>query len=349
MRHNKAKKIYSENDVLNSIVRKCTVEEDIKTRLDKYLGDRFSYYSRNKWQSIISSGLVLLNNKKAKYTRQVKKGDSICYHLIDLQEPEVATNVEILYDDGDLIIANKPANLPVIPSGKYFHNTLHSILSKQLGESLKMLNRIDRETSGCVVLSRTSKMANEYSKLLKKNKVKKYYIAIVENAIDIEKKFVVKGYMKEVGSIHYRRYQILLDEKEYKESDDDSNKYYNKKIKYSKTSFKLIKKIGNNYALLLSKLHTGRMHQIRVHLHSKNYYMLGDKVYGSLGPELFNNFVSGKLDNNKKLDSSNNFSRQALHAYKMVFIHPLTNEKIKIVAPIPADIRAFIKNNSTTF
>ena len=98
-----------------SVIRKCRIEEDIEenTRLDKYMGDRFSYYSRNKWQDLIGQGLVLLNNSKVKYTRAVKKGDEIAYHIIGMKEPEVDKNVSIVYDDGDLIIANKPANLPV--------------------------------------------------------------------------------------------------------------------------------------------------------------------------------------------------------------------------------------------
>ncbi|WP_300369858.1 RluA family pseudouridine synthase [Brachyspira sp.] len=318
-----------------SVIRKCKIEEDVEsnTRLDKYMGDRFSYYSRNKWQDLIGQGLVLLNNKKVKYTRAVKKGDEIAYHIIGMKEPEVDKNVSIVYDDGDLIIANKPANLPVIPSGKYYHNTLHTIVKNMLGCNINMLNRIDRETSGCVVLSRSSKTASNFCAILagrkingkqyRRNSIKKTYIAIVENSKNIEDKFIVEGYMLESGHKYYRRFQTL-----HKENIKGS--------KYSKTAFKTIKKIGN-YAIVMARLYTGRMHQIRVHLYSKGLFMVGDKIYGKYGPKVFDDFIE------KDIIPTGFFKRQALHAYSLEFNHPISDEKIKVKAPLPKDLKNFIK------
>ena len=195
----------------SSVIRKCKVEENIASiRLDRYLGNRFSYYSRSKWQDLIGQGLVLVNGKRIKYTREIKKGDEIIYHLIGLKEPDIDKNIQIIYDDGDLIIVNKPANLPVIPSGKYYYNTLHTIMKENLKCNLNMLNRIDRETSGCVVMSRGHELASKFCAMhSKNNKIKKTYIAIVENAKNIEDDFIVEGYMEEIGNPFYRRYQIL--------------------------------------------------------------------------------------------------------------------------------------------
>ncbi len=337
-----------------SVIRKCKIEEDIKenTRLDKYMGDRFSYYSRNKWLDLIGQGLVLLNNEKIKYTRTVKKGDEIAYHIIGMKEPDVNKDVSIIYDDGDLIIANKPADLPVIPSGKYYHNTLHTIVKNMLGCNINMLNRIDRETSGCIVLSRSSKTASNFCAMLagrniikrniintterninekqyKKNSIKKTYIAVVENASNIEDNFIVEGYMLESGHKYYRRFQTL-----HKENIESS--------KYSKTAFKTIKKI-DDYAIVMARIYTGRMHQIRVHLYSKGLFMLGDKIYGKYGPKVFDDFIE------KGIIPENFFPRQALHAYSLEFNHPITNEKIKVKAPLPKDLKELIKkikNNS---
>lgn len=318
-----------------SVIRKCRIEEDVEenTRLDKYMGDRFSYYSRNKWQDLIGQGLVLLNNSKVKYTRAVKKGDEIAYHIIGMKEPEVDKNVTIVYDDGDLIIANKPANLPVIPSGKYYHNTLHTIVKNMLNSNINMLNRIDRETSGCVVLSRSSKSASNFCAMLagrkvngkqyKRNSIKKTYIAIIENAKDIEDKFTVEGYMLESGHKYYRRFQTL-----HKENIEGS--------KYSKTSFKTIKRIGD-YAVVMARLYTGRMHQIRVHLYSKGFFMVGDKIYGKYGPKVFDDFIE------KGIIPEKFFNRQALHAYSLKFNHPITDEIIKVKAPLPKDLKELIK------
>ena len=315
-----------------SVIRKCRIEENLEnnTRLDKYMGDRFSYYSRNKWQDLIGQGLVLLNGRKVKYTRTVNKGDEIEYHIIGMKEPEVDKNVTIIYDDGDLIIANKPANLPVIPSGKYYHNTLHTIVREMLQCNINMLNRIDRETSGCVVLSRGHEVASKFCAMIagrklnnKKRSIKKTYIAIVENAKDIEDKFIVEGYMLESGHKYYRRFQTL-----HKENVEGS--------KYSKTAFKTIKRIGD-YAIVMARLYTGRMHQIRVHLYSKNLYMVGDKIYGKYGPQVFDDFIE------KNIIPEGFFPRQALHAYSLEFNHPITDELIKVKAPLSEDLKKFIR------
>lgn len=355
----------------NSVIRKCKVEENLDSiRLDRYLGNRFSYYSRSKWQDLIGQGLVLVNGKRIKYTSVIKKGDEIVYHLIGLKEPEIDKNIQIIYDDGDLIIVNKPANLPVIPSGKYYYNTLHTIMKETLNSNINMLNRIDRETSGCVVLSRGHELASKFCAMhspknsknnskknykinyknnskedsknenSKNNKIKKTYIAIVENAKNIEKNFTVEGYMEEVGNPFYRRYQILhkaIKERDIKEkSIKETNKYSeNEKLKYSKTKFKTIKKFGD-YAVVMARLYTGRMHQIRVHLHSLGFYMVGDKIYGKYGPEVFHSFIK------KSVIPKDFFNRQALHSYKLEFNHPITDKPIKVKAPLPNDLKEFI-------
>ena len=320
----------------SSVIRKCKVEENIASiRLDRYLGNRFSYYTRSKWQDLIGQGLVLVNGKRIKYTREIKKGDEIIYHLIGLKEPDIDKNIQIIYDDGDLIIVNKPANLPVIPSGKYYYNTLHTIMKENLNCNINMLNRIDRETSGCVVMSRGHELASKFCAMhSKNNKIKKTYIAIVENAKNIEENFTVEGYMEEIGNTFYRRYQILHKIKEIEKYSKNEN------LKYSKTKFKTIKRFGD-YAIVTARLYTGRMHQIRVHLHSLGLYMVGDKIYGKYGPEVFNSFIK------KSVIPKDFFVRQALHSYKLEFNHPITNKLIKIKAPLPNDLKEFISKIKT--
>ena len=316
----------------NSVIRKCRISENIDSiRLDKYLGNRFSYYSRNKWQDLIGQGLVLVNGKRIKYTRDIKKGDEIVYHLIGLKEPDIDKNIQIIYDDGDLIIVNKPANLPVIPSGKYYYNTLHTIMKEKFNCHINMLNRIDRETSGCVVLSRGHESASKFCAMHSNNnnRIKKTYIAVVENAKNIEDSFTIEGYMEEIGNIFYRRYQILHKNKE------NIKEIKNKNLKYSKTKFKTLNKFGD-YAIVMARLCTGRMHQIRVHLNSLGFYIIGDKIYGKYGPEVFNSFIKNSVI------PKDFFNRQALHSYKLKFNHPITNKLIKVKATLPADLKELI-------
>lgn len=307
------------------IERKTVVsQEDCGLRLDYYLSNRFSYYSRNEWRSLIESALLKLNDKKVSYKKKIKKNDVVSHIVFYLKEPHVENDVKILYDDKDLIIVNKPPNLPVIPAGKYYYNTLYTIICKKLGDKLKLLNRIDRETSGCIALSRTSETARKFCKMITNGKIKKIYLAIVENAKDIKDNFTVVGYMTNTPHKYYRRFQTLTDIKENN--------------KYSKTKFRVVQRNGD-FALVLCRLYTGRMHQIRVHLRSVGCYIVGDKIYGKEGPILFEKFVNpgGYAHKEELLD------RQALHSYKIIFNHPKTGEKLRICAPLPNDMKILLK------
>ncbi len=306
------------------VVRSTLINESISSmRLDYYLAHRFSYYSRTSWQAIVECGLIHVNDKPVSYKKRINKNDKITHYVFYYKEPEVEKNVWIVYDDGDLVIASKPPNLPVIPAGRYYYNTLYKIACTKLSFNLKLLNRIDRETSGCVALSRTSEMARDFCSLGKKNAIRKIYIAVVENSSHIEERFYVEGYMKQSPHKYYRQYQILT------ESDG----------KYSKTRFKVVRRYGQ-YAVVLCRLYTGRMHQIRVHLQSVGCFIVGDKIYGREGPMLFDKFLN---PSQYKYDDDN-FGRQALHAYKLVFNHPKTNKKIKVIAPLLKDMKDLIKS-----
>ena len=315
---------------LNPLVkRSTTVTEDINdTRLDYYIARRFPYYSRTEWQAIIECGLLIINDKNVSYKKKIKKNDKITYFIFYYKEPEVQKNVKIIYDDDDLIIVSKPANLPVIPAGKYYYNTLYKIACDKLNYNLKLLHRLDRETSGCVAFSRTKEMARGFCHLIKTHAIKKIYIAIVENASDIEDRFTVEGYMKPSPNQYYRQYQTL--------TENDG--------KYSKTKFKVLSKHGQ-YAILLCRIYTGRMHQIRVHLYSLGIFIIGDKIYGREGPLAFDRFLN---PSNYK-DKEEMFDRQALHSYKLIFNHPKTNEKIRVVAKIEDDMKLLIKQLNIPF
>ena len=92
-----------------------------------------------------------------------------------------------------------------------------------------------------------------------------------------------------------------------------------------------------DYAVVMARLYTGRMHQIRVHLYSKGFFMVGDKIYGKYGPKVFDDFIE------KGIIPENFFNRQALHAYSLKFNHPITDEIIKVKAPLPKDLKELIK------
>lgn len=305
----------------NMVVKKCFVDlNSVGMRLDKFLGGRFTYHSRTEWQGKIERGIIKVNGKKAKVKTRLKTGDEIVYQALDLVEPPVDAAVKVLYDDGDLIVVNKTGNLPVIPSGSYHDNTLYSIMYKRLGQSPKLINRIDRETSGCIMMARSEKMAKAMQADIRS--YKKTYIALVKGELP-QKSFSVEGNIGVIGHEWYKQLQGFCDEG-----------------KYSKTDFYRIKSAGE-YSLLFCRLHTGRMHQIRVHLNSLGIYILGDKIYGEAGPYMFKEFLEN--GNSKKVLDNIELGRQALHSYKLVFPHPFKKERVIINAPIPPDIKGLAK------
>ncbi|MBI4977022.1 MAG: RluA family pseudouridine synthase [Spirochaetes bacterium] len=307
----------------NPIIHESIVDLDgIGERIDHYLGRRFTYHSRTEWQSIIEQGVVRLNGIIPKSRQRLKKGDRVVYQIHDLIEPVVDKRVRILYDDGDIIACNKPADLPVIPSGKYHHNTLYGIMCKKLKLSPRLVNRIDRETSGIVLMARTEQGARLMQNIIATGKIHKIYAVIVKGEVK-RKSFIVRGNIGRVQDPQYRMMQAFTPEG-----------------KYSRTDFRLVAQ-KNGYALLLCRIHTGRTHQIRVHLREEGLSVVGDKVYGAKGAEIFQMFL--KEGNSDNVLREVDLPRQALHAFKLCFIHPKTGERLVIKAPLPKDMREFAK------
>lgn len=303
------------------VTKQCTVEIDgIGCRLDKYLGNRFMYHSRVEWVENIERGTVTVNGARTSYKKRLKAGDVIVYQELFREEPFVEKTIDILYDDGDLAITAKSGNLPMIPSGRYYENTYYMILKKHLQNAPKLINRIDRETSGLVMFARTEETVAAIQDVIGTD-VKKLYLAIVKGNVK-ERRFTVMGNIGHVGHAWYRQLQGFAAEG-----------------KYSKTDFFRVASNGA-YALLLCRIYTGRMHQIRVHLKSKGYFVVGDKVYGEHGPYAFKDFLEeGQTD---ALTEKTEMRRQALHSYKINFVHPLTGKRIIVKAPLPSDMRAFL-------
>lgn len=307
---------------VTSVEKECIVGlEGIGERLDRYLGMRFTYHSRTEWQTIIEQGVVRVNGAQIPGKARLKKGDRIVYQIHDLVEPAVNDDVRVLFDDGDLIICDKPGDLPVIPSGKYYQNTLYAVMTKRFG-TIRLINRTDRETSGVVLLSRTDACARAIHTIIGTSAMKKLYIAAVHGAPP--RSFTVRGNIGHVPHAHYRQMQG-----------------FTQFGKFSHTDFFRIC-ATEHHALLFCRIFTGRTHQIRVHLHEQGFPVVGDKIYGKDGPTVFQEFL--RSGNDITAVASGGMYRQALHAYKVSFTHPLTKKVINVKAPLPEDIRSFVQD-----
>lgn len=164
----------------NSTVAK---QEDAGRRIDGWLSQKYTYHSRTVWQEEIRKGHITINDQQVKITRELTEGDVITYCPPPRPEPDVDINYEIIFEDSDLLVINKPGNLPCHPSGCFYENTLWFHLKKKY-EKLHFINRLDRETSGLVMIALNKKSAKDLAKQLQEHKIIKEYQLIVHGHVE---------------------------------------------------------------------------------------------------------------------------------------------------------------------
>ena len=285
-------------------------ENDAKLRLDQFLAKRLPEYSRSRLQQLIRSGFVWLNEQTTRPRQIVRGGDKI-----DLTEPPVEKMdvqpepipLEMLFEDDDLIVINKPAGLTVHPgAGQREHTLVNALLShcatlSGIGgkERPGIVHRLDKETSGCLVVAKNDVAHRELSKQFAARTVEKIYLALVAGKLR-----KAAGVIEEkIGRhpVHRQRMRVT-----------------SVRGRSAKTEYRVIRS-SKEASLIECRLHSGRTHQIRVHLHHLGHAVLGDKVYA---PRI-----------------AKNFPRQMLHAWKLGFHHPRTGEWKNFEAPLPADFQ----------
>jgi len=284
-------------------------------RLDKLLSKELNI-SRNQIEKLIKSSLVKINQKiVTKPSYKVSKEDTIEYEFLEAEkkEPlEINFDVQKLYEDEDVLVINKPANLVVHPAPSVKEATLVDWLKKE-GISLStisgeerhgIVHRLDKDTSGAMIIAKNNKAHQKLSEQLLDRSMGRYYIAVIN--IPLKENIIVN---KAIGRNPKNRLKMAVIEN----------------AKEAKTSFAKIAQAKNNTELIAAKLFSGRTHQIRVHLSSLNRYILGDKLYAP---------SSDKYQN-----------RMLLHARVLYFIHPRTEEFIEIEAPLFSDMEHYLKKN----
>lgn len=254
---------------------------------------------------------IYLNSLPTYTKKSVTVGDTVSV-LIDFEEDNsniVASNIplNIIYEDDYLLVLNKPANIAIHPSILHFDNSLSNGVKfyfDKLGlkKKIRIVNRLDRNTSGIVILAKNEYIQECLIKQMKTNEFKKEYLAIAKGILESKSGTLNFPIARKEGSIIERTVT----------SDGDS----------AITHYDVVKEF-NNLSLVHIVLGTGRTHQIRVHFSHIGHPILGDTLYGSPS-ELIN--------------------RQALHSYKLTFIHPVTKKVVSLEAPLPNDIKNIINN-----
>ena len=290
-------------------------------RLDQAVNRLVPDFSRSKVQEWIQQGFISLNRQSAKSKQRVYTGD-----LIDLDIPYVAkisdapeqVDFEIVHQDDEIIIVNKPANLVVHPAAGHETGTLVNGLLN-IDSNLDQLpragivHRLDKDTTGIMVVARTLKAHAILVDQLQQRLVKREYIAITQGV-------VTAGRTIETGIARHPQNRKKMSVQKYG--------------KTAITHFQVEKKF-THHSLINVQLETGRTHQIRVHMAHLRYPLLGDMLYG--GRKRIPAGISPELG--KQL---NDFNRQALHARRLSFDHPESGQHCSFEASIPEDFQSML-------
>ena len=299
-------------------MKKYKIEEiQNHIRLDKAISELNSDLSRMMIQKLIEEEKILVNGKKEKASYKVKIGDEIEVQEIELKEVEIKPQdipLDVLYEDQDIIVVNKAKGMVVHPANGNLEGTLVNALMARCKDSLSgiggeirpgIVHRLDKDTSGVLLVAKNDKAHIELSNQIKNREVKKIYYALV------------RGNLKDD--------EATIDMPIARSKKDRKKMAVDKDANNAITHFKVIERfLKSNVTLLKVKIETGRTHQIRVHLSEIGYPIIGDAVYSK-----------GK--------NEWNIQGQCLHAKSLKFKHPTTNKEMKIEAPLPEYLKEVIK------
>ena len=280
-------------------------------RLDVYLSNELDL-SRSKVQALIKEDKILVNDKKVNSSYKTKEGDKIevlsdLDFSIDIEPEDIP--LDIRYEDDYLIVVNKPSGMVVHPApGNYHHTLVNALLNKFQLSNLDhtrpgIVHRIDKDTSGLMVVAKDDKTHDLLATMIKNKEVERIYIALVDGVI-----------MHETGTIDAPIGRDMNNREKMMVTDINS--------KDAITHFRVIKRYKDQ-TLIECKLETGRTHQIRVHMAYIGYPIYNDPIYG-------------------KRKKTTEFG-QFLHSKSIRFIHPITKEEIYIESDIPKEFEDYLK------
>ncbi len=293
------------------------VESQEGERIDRYLADTMPKQSRSYLQKLIKGGNVLVNQEPVKASYRLLIGDRLEITLPDVKEPDIAAEnipLDILYEDSDVIIVNKPKQMVVHPAPGHYSGTLVNALMYRCREELSGINgmmrpgivhRIDMDTTGSLVVCKNDEAHQSLAGQLKEHSIRRIYAAVVHGNIKDDEGSVDAP----IGRHPTERKKMST---------------HAKNGKPAVTHYKVLERFGS-YTYIQCRLETGRTHQIRVHMASIGHPLLGDLVYGpSRCP--FPGLIG-----------------QTLHAGTLGFIHPRTGEYLETEAPLPQYFQSLLE------
>ncbi len=292
---------------------KITASDD-NLRIEQFLR-RQGYSRQNLVELKKMPDSILVNGIWLHLNDSLHTGDTLTVHIQETQSskliPPVYMPLDIVYEDEDLIVVNKPAGMPIHPSMDHYTNSLANALAYYYKEQnlpfiFRCTNRLDRDTSGLTVIAKHMLSSNLLSGMTKRHEVKREYFAIVRGKLTPTSGTIRAPLSRKEGSIIERCVDF--------ENGETAITHYQTEA------------YGNNHTLVRLQLETGRTHQIRIHLKHIGFPLIGDYLYN---PDM------------------QWIHRQALHSCHLSFLHPITKEPMDFTAPLPDDMKHVLYNSLT--
>ena len=291
-------------------------EEQEDVRIDRYLAESCESLSRSYIQKLLKNGEVLVDGKAVKASYRVCPGDQVLVDIPEAVQPEIQAQdmeLDILYEDSDVILVNKPKGMVVHPAAGHLNDTLVNGLMAHCRDQLSGINgvmrpgivhRIDMDTTGVLIACKNDFAHNQIAAQLKEHSITRKYLAVVHGVIKEDEGTVDAP----IGRHPLERKKMSVNEKNGR---------------HAVTHYRVLRRFSG-YTYIECQLETGRTHQIPVHMASIGHPLVGDEVYGP-----------------RKCPFS--LQGQTLHAAVLGFIHPRTGEYLEFWAPLPEYFEKLLK------
>ncbi len=315
-----------ENGEPRMVERRFVVEESFAGhRLDHYLKRKIPRLSRTRLQEIIRTQLSGPEGRRLKASSAVRYGDELVIRRPARAEPSCPRDLAVLYRDEHLMVVDKPAGLPVHASAKFYFNTLTRVLSEKFpGEPLQIAHRLDRETSGIMIVAHGREAASRLKTAFARKQARKTYLAVVRG---------VPPWAD--GEVHEIDLPLALTDEP---GALDVRMVGRPGAPPALTRVSVAQRAAC-HALVRCEPVTGRQHQIRAHLAAAGHPIVGDKIYGQ-DDDLFREYCARGMT--PELLARLELPRHALHAASIEIAHPATGQPMRFESPLPADLVAFL-------
>jgi 23S rRNA pseudouridine1911/1915/1917 synthase len=293
----------------------------MKVRADKWVSGKIPEFSRNHIQKAFDDGLVKINGEIVSKSAKLSDGDVVEFSAPEIKSLDLTPKnipLSILYEDEHIVVLDKQSGMVVHPGAGTGEDTLvHALLHHCKGqlsgiggvERPGIVHRLDRETSGVMVIAKTDVAHRQLAKAFAEHKLTKQYLALVAGVPDR----LSGSIQKPIGRNQNHRHKMCVR--------DDGRPAH--------TDWELLGKSDGPISLLRCRIHTGRTHQIRVHLSNMGFPILGDEIYGY---------------RHNRVSLAQLPARTLLHAYRLKIHHPVSLQPLELIAPPPEDFQIFFPN-----